>query len=138
MRLYFLARADMSFLLRAVQSFYAFSLAPLPTVAPFLPKPANATPNPFSTAFSSSSSNKRGAPLDSQGFIWGAQSGGGGKKQRTDGEKSDVPPPSYVCKKCNEPGHYIRMCPLNTNGPLSLHLPVHSPAIRSLPRILSY
>ena len=25
---------------------------------------------------------------------------------------SDVPPPSYVCKKCGQPGHYIRLCPL--------------------------
>ena len=25
---------------------------------------------------------------------------------------SDVPPPTYVCKKCGQPGHYIRLCPL--------------------------
>ena len=25
---------------------------------------------------------------------------------------SDIPPPSYVCKKCNQPGHYLRLCPL--------------------------
>jgi len=62
------------------QSFYAFSLSPL--VAPFPPRPANATPNPL--ALPTSRGVKRDAPLESQGFIWGAQ-GTGGKKPRNEG-----------------------------------------------------
>ena len=25
-----------------------------------------------------------------------------------------VPPPTYVCRKCNVPGHYIQNCPMSS------------------------
>ncbi|CDZ96519.1 Uncharacterized conserved protein [Phaffia rhodozyma] len=90
---------------KKARSFYAFSLAPL--APPFPVKPANATPNPFALPPSSTGrGTKREAPEGGENFIWG-QSGPGGKKARGEGP----PPPSYTCRICNEPGHWIQACP---------------------------
>ena len=31
------------------------------------------------------------------------------------GPSTGIPPPGYVCKRCNRPGHYIHVCPTNAD-----------------------
>ena len=39
--------------------------------------------------------------------------GGGGPYNMN--KMSSKPPPGYVCKRCGNPGHFIKECPTNTD-----------------------
>ncbi|KAH9928175.1 nuclear protein [Fomitopsis serialis] len=109
--------------------FYAFSIAPVSPDSPPLPRPANATQNPFTEE--TARPPKR--PLESDegaNYRWGDVKKPG-KRSRTDGEPGK-PPTGYKCKIsfyirlpgpskakrrlhlqiCNESGHFVRDCPV--------------------------
>lgn len=79
-----------------VRWFYAFTLSPANEGASGAPPP-NTTACPFNQG------QKR--QRDSNGFFFSAE--GEQKRQRNDRR----PPASYVCRICNEAGHYIQDCP---------------------------
>ncbi|KAF9978326.1 hypothetical protein BGZ73_002917 [Actinomortierella ambigua] len=100
--------------------FYAFNLVPLAKAGDEVLQAsltANTTDCPFSVA-----GLKRGrqAGQDNEGeqnFFWGTPQGQGqghGQKrargEQGQGPRSQEPPPGYLCKRCNTPGHYIKDC----------------------------
>ncbi|KAF9161485.1 hypothetical protein DFQ26_004506 [Actinomortierella ambigua] len=95
--------------------FYAFNLVPLAKAGDDVLQAsltANTTDSPFAVA-----GLKRGRPAgqdDEQNFFWGTQGQGQGQKRSRggpgQGQGSQEPPPGYVCKRCNTPGHFIRDC----------------------------
>ncbi|KAI9022649.1 CwfJ C-terminus 1-domain-containing protein-like protein [Hyaloraphidium curvatum] len=100
--------------------FFAAALVPASKMpaAKLRERPANATPNPF--AFSSSAGGPSKRPRDDtdapSSFFFDASAGpapSGNKRRRgrDAGGDPDVPPEGYICRRCGEPGHYIRLCP---------------------------
>ncbi|CAO3688330.1 unnamed protein product [Umbelopsis ramanniana] len=95
--------------------FYAFNIVPM-TDAPMsvlLAEPADTTEFPFVSIMAGGV--KR--PLDNGagGFFWNDE--GRDPKRQALGEG---PPPGYVCKRCNVPGHYVKDCPQARDGTGSL------------------
>ncbi|KAJ9113798.1 hypothetical protein QFC20_001825 [Naganishia adeliensis] len=88
---------------------YAFVLPPqLPTDSP--PAcPPNATANPYQKG---SRGQKRQA-LDEQNFIF--------QNSEQKRQKRAPPPDTYVCRKCNTPGHWLEDCPEGDTLPAGYH-----------------
>ncbi|KAG2217557.1 hypothetical protein INT45_006724, partial [Circinella minor] len=87
--------------------FYAFNMEPLAkSPANLSAIPTTATECPF-TQEAISAGKKRPHPEDESGanFFWSGQQDP--KRQATGGG----PPKGYVCKICNEPGHFLKECP---------------------------
>ncbi|KAI0697601.1 nuclear protein [Cytidiella melzeri] len=92
------------------QWFYAFSISPQNATSAPLPRPANATKNPF-TDYRGTQGTKRQLPVDDAGenFRWGAVKQSS-KRSRVETEPGK-PPPGYKCKICESPDHFINDCP---------------------------
>ncbi|KAI9278855.1 CwfJ C-terminus 1-domain-containing protein-like protein [Phascolomyces articulosus] len=94
--------------------FYAFNMEPLSkSPATLSDTPSNTTECPFTQEAATAASKKRPHPEDESGgnFFWGGQ-----QDPKPTGNKNG-PPAGYVCKVCNEPGHYLQNCPQKTAGP---------------------
>ncbi|RUS21953.1 CwfJ C-terminus 1-domain-containing protein-like protein [Endogone sp. FLAS-F59071] len=103
-----------------IRWFYAFNMSPLSSIQPsaLLVQPPNTTDFPF--LLSSQHGQSRGAkrPLhggnaENSSFFWGSGSSAGGPSAGGDGRdnKRRAPPDTYVCNRCNVPGHWIKDCP---------------------------
>ncbi|KAG0214875.1 GPI inositol deacylase [Mortierella sp. NVP41] len=79
--------------------FYAFNLVPLATVSDDILK-ASLTPTTTDSPLATASELKRRPEQndDSAGFFWDP------KRVRNE------PPAGYVCRRCNQPGHYVKDC----------------------------
>ena len=59
------------------------------------------------------------------------EAGGGGGGPHGDPAANRTPPPGYVCRRCNQPGHFIQFCPTNDGNvreaPQRRRLPVGIP-----------
>jgi hypothetical protein len=80
--------------------FYAMNVSPLSkTLFENLSKmPPNITRSPFANM----NPAKRSLEDDNNGYFF---------DQTTKRVKSDVPPSTYICNICNQPGHWIKNCP---------------------------
>ncbi|KAJ2962797.1 hypothetical protein NQZ79_g2046 [Umbelopsis isabellina] len=98
--------------------FYAFNIAPM-TEAPMsvlLAEPPNTTDFPLVSVLEPHMIGQKRQMEDGNGaFFWGED--GRDVKRRATG---DEPPPGYVCKRCNVPGHFVRDCPQAKNASGSL------------------
>lgn len=94
--------------------YYAFTLPAQTHAIP--PRPAGCTANPYIVGAGSARGTKRPV-LEDQNFIFAQQNQGpSAKRSRADGDAAgSVPtgpvPTGYVCRICNEPGHWIQACP---------------------------
>ncbi|KAL0946817.1 hypothetical protein HGRIS_012986 [Hohenbuehelia grisea] len=97
--------------------FYAFSIAPLQSDAPALPKPANATKNPFTEAVARAPKRAMPTEGDGENYIFGNIQRPG-KRTRTDAQgEPGKPPPGYKCRRCESSEHFINDCPERTKPP---------------------
>ncbi|KAK7038075.1 nuclear protein [Favolaschia claudopus] len=97
--------------------FYAFSIAPNSPTAPSIPRPANATKNPFTEAVARSVKRPFDSTTDSgENFIFGNNVRQPHKRTRVEGEPGK-PPPGYKCHRCEASDHFINDCPERTKPP---------------------
>lgn len=92
--------------------FYAFNLPPVK--APLVQAPSNTTACPLDHALQSTEAPSRGKKRpfgvdEGDGnvpdYIFGGVGGGAGEQGR-----KKQPPSNYVCRLCNQPGHFIQDC----------------------------
>ncbi|KAI7871622.1 DWNN domain-containing protein [Spinellus fusiger] len=51
----------------------------------------------------------------------GGSSGGGGVPRENEKDQPRIPPPTYVCYRCGQKGHYINQCPTNGDKDYDKH-----------------
>ncbi|KAI7907479.1 CwfJ C-terminus 1-domain-containing protein-like protein [Cokeromyces recurvatus] len=99
--------------------FYAFNLVPMSKASKELLEtlPENTTECPFTNLFLESNKRKE-REEDRQGggsFFWGEEA----KRSKL----SNAPPENYICKRCNQGGHYFKDCPQAGNNEPQRQIP---------------
>ncbi|EAU88727.2 nuclear protein [Coprinopsis cinerea okayama7 len=96
--------------------FYAFTIAPTSVASAPVPRPANASQNPFTTGVVRSATKR---PLDESGenFIFGSGVKQPTKRSRTVQGEPGKPPPGYKCRRCDSTEHFINDCPERSKPP---------------------
>ncbi|KAI8822915.1 CwfJ C-terminus 1-domain-containing protein-like protein [Fimicolochytrium jonesii] len=96
--------------------FYAMNIVPMSKIdlVQLAAVPPNTTPLPFSSA-AADGGRKRPADEMSDSFFFNSTSSDGGRNKRHQGERKP-PPSTYICHKCNEPGHWVQDCPQGGRG----------------------
>jgi len=94
--------------------FYAFNIAPIKIGDPAFAKPANVTACPLDAGHAQTRGTKRAFGMDDTNEQVDYRFGGATKNGRQGKKEKGAPPPDYICRLCNQSGHWIQDCTMAT------------------------